>query len=175
MAAAGKRRGDAAGYLRPPAAAAIEGEPMSRRQEPRRGGPAPSRRPPPPAPPPPPTWPRFSRQPPRCHRPRNRRHSQQRPREREGINKRGTLLREWLPRYRKRPGRCSAAILSAGKLPRSLWVGHLGRGVRRLAGRIDNSPVHRHRREELHTEKEQPSYYSCVQSWLSLLHTDDGT
>lgn len=44
MAAVGKRRGDAAGYLRPPAAAAIEGEPMSRRQEQRRGGPA---RPPP--------------------------------------------------------------------------------------------------------------------------------
>lgn len=40
MAAVGKRRGDAAGYLRPPAAAAIEGEPMSRRQEQRRGGPA---------------------------------------------------------------------------------------------------------------------------------------
>lgn len=103
MAAAGKRRGDAAGYLRPPAAAAIEGEPMSQRQEPRRGGPAPSRRPPPPAPPPPPTWPRSSRQAPRCHRPWNRRHSQQRPRDREEINKRGTLPREWLPRYRKRP------------------------------------------------------------------------
>lgn len=56
----GKGRGDAAGYLRPPAAAAIEGEPMSRRQEPRRGSPAPSRRPPPPAPLPPPTWPRTA-------------------------------------------------------------------------------------------------------------------
>lgn len=49
----GKGRGDAAGYLRPPAATAIEGEPMSQRQEPRRCGPAPSRRPPPPAPSPP--------------------------------------------------------------------------------------------------------------------------
>lgn len=128
MAAVGKRRGDAAGYLRPPAAAAIEGEPMSRRQEQRRGGPAPSRRPPPPALPPPPTWPRSSRQPPHCHRPWNRRHSQQRPREREEIKKRGTLLWEWLLRYRKQPGRsvapswllancltlCRSAILDEG-------------------------------------------------------------
>lgn len=93
---------------------------MSRRQEQRRGGPAPSRRPPPPALPPPPTWPRSSRQPPHCHRPWNRRHSQQRPREREEIKKRGTLLWEWLLRYRKQPGRSAAAILGAGKLPHSL-------------------------------------------------------
>lgn len=94
----------------------------------RRPGPAPSRRPPPPALPPPPTWPRSSRQPPHCHRPWNRRHSQQRPREREEIKKRGTLLWEWLLRYRKQPGRsvapswllancltlCRSAILDEG-------------------------------------------------------------
>lgn len=37
----GRGRGDAVGYLRPPAATAMEGEPMSRRQEPRRCRPGP--------------------------------------------------------------------------------------------------------------------------------------